>query len=419
MDLGGASLDDEGFFLIEGNSWQNNVVAVVLAASPATAFELGSSPTFGGLVDAVFTEVLGVTHPQMSPLVDLVSPGTTETINESNAGEFAGPDGLSRVPDGGEAFDQAFVMQALSPGTTNVLPCEGGHLSLNNPATTTFCTDLGPEIVGFSHLSDSPTAITSLAVLDEATGEVLEVFLGTAINMEGFGDDTLLVYAISHDVVLGDDWTSLDSITSVSGDGCISVAETPVLLIGETCEIPSCDGGTMLTAGGDPDTEACLTEDGALVSFGYYSDAVEGEYVFLVCDDDDNILATTDEPYFDFASFESAGSYHVWGLSYQDGLDASTVSPGMPVSGASALGCDSLSSNALEVLILECGSAGLCDDLIISEYVEGTSNNKALEVHNPTPFDIDLTPYVMEVYNNGSECPFNRLTSRAFCPQVP
>ena len=92
-------------------------------------------------------------------------------------------------------------------------------------------------------------AITSLAVLDEATGEVLEVFLGTAINMEGFGDDTLLVYAISHDVVLGDDWTSLDSITSVSGDGCISVAETPVLLIGETCEIPSCDGGTMLTRG--------------------------------------------------------------------------------------------------------------------------------------------------------------------------
>ena len=139
-------------------------------------------------------------------------------------------------------------MQALSPGTTNVLPCEGGTLVLNNPDITTFCTDLGPEIVGFSHLSDSPTAITSLAVLDEATGGV-GGFLGTAINMEGFGDDTLLVYAISHDVVLGDDWTSLDSITSVSGDGCISVAETPVLLIGETCETPSCDGGTMLTAG--------------------------------------------------------------------------------------------------------------------------------------------------------------------------
>ena len=54
-------------------------------------------------------------------------------------------------------------------------------------------------------------------------------------------------------------------------------------------------------------------------------------------------------------------------------------------------------------------SAGLCDDLIISEYVEGTSNNKALEIHNPTPFDVDLTPYVMEVYNNGSEVPVQSL----------
>ena len=358
VDLGGVSLNDEGFFLIEGAGWQSNVVAVVLAASPGTTFELGTSPTFGGVLDAVLYGSVGVTHPQMSPLVGLVSPDATETVNEASAGESAGPDGLSRLPDGGEAFDQAFVMQALSPGTTNVLPCEGGHLSLNNPEITTFCTDLGPEIVGFSHLSDSPTAITSLAVLDEATWEVLEVFLGTAINMEGFGDDTLLVHAISHDVVLADDWTTLDSITSVSGGGCISVAEVPVLLIGETCEIPSCDGGTMLSAGGDPDTEACLTEDGPWFLLGITAMPWKANTCFW--------CATTTTTFwrrrtnlFRLCQFESAGSYHVWGLSYQDGLDASTVSPGMPVSGASALGCDSLSSNALEVLILECGSAGL------------------------------------------------------------
>ena len=124
------------------------------------------------------------------------------------------------------------------------------------------------------------------------------------MNMEGFGYDTLLVYAISRDVALTDDWTSLDAITSVSGDGCFSVVDDPIVLIGRTCETPSCDGGTMLTAGAELDTEACLTEDGALVSFGYYSDAVEGEYVFLVCDDDDNILDTTDEPYFDFATLQ-------------------------------------------------------------------------------------------------------------------
>ena len=59
---------------------------------------------------------------------------------------------------------------------------------------------------------------------------------------------------------------------------------------------------------------------------------------------------------------------------------------------------------------------GPCDDLIISEYVEGTSNNKALEVHNPTPFDIDLTPYVMEVYNNGSDVPIQSLDLEGILP---
>ena len=36
-----------------------------------------------------------------------------------------------------------------------------------------------------------------------------------------------------------------------------------------------------------------------------------------------------------------------------------------------------------------------CSDLIISEYVEGWSNNKALEIYNPTPNTIDLSQYIV------------------------
>ena len=43
-----------------------------------------------------------------------------------------------------------------------------------------------------------------------------------------------------------------------------------------------------------------------------------------------------------------------------------------------------------------------CSDLIISEYVEGWSNNKALEIYNPTPNTIDLSQYIVVRYNNGS-----------------
>ena len=80
--------------------------------------------------------------------------------------------------------------------------------------------------------------------------EVLEVFLGTAINMEGLGDGTFEVHAISHDALLASGWTSLDSIVTVPEGGCVSLSAEPVTLVGETCEIPSCDGGTLLTAGG-------------------------------------------------------------------------------------------------------------------------------------------------------------------------
>lgn len=41
-------------------------------------------------------------------------------------------------------------------------------------------------------------------------------------------------------------------------------------------------------------------------------------------------------------------------------------------------------------------------DLFFSEYVEGTGNNKALEVFNPTALTVDLSKYVLARYVNGS-----------------
>ncbi|MCH2224006.1 MAG: lamin tail domain-containing protein [Crocinitomicaceae bacterium] len=43
-----------------------------------------------------------------------------------------------------------------------------------------------------------------------------------------------------------------------------------------------------------------------------------------------------------------------------------------------------------------------CSDLFISEYVEGWSNNKALEIYNPTDAAIDLSDYVIIRYSNGA-----------------
>ena len=42
-----------------------------------------------------------------------------------------------------------------------------------------------------------------------------------------------------------------------------------------------------------------------------------------------------------------------------------------------------------------------CDDLIISEYLEGTGNNKGLEFFNPTSEPIDLSAYELQRWSNG------------------
>jgi hypothetical protein len=43
-----------------------------------------------------------------------------------------------------------------------------------------------------------------------------------------------------------------------------------------------------------------------------------------------------------------------------------------------------------------------CNEIFISEYVEGWSNNKAIELYNPTPNPINLSAYRLERYSNGA-----------------
>jgi plastocyanin len=51
-----------------------------------------------------------------------------------------------------------------------------------------------------------------------------------------------------------------------------------------------------------------------------------------------------------------------------------------------------------------------CADLFFSEYLEGSSNNKALEIYNPTNAPINLSTYSVKAYNNGGTTVSNSLT---------
>jgi hypothetical protein len=66
------------------------------------------------------------------------------------------------------------------------------------------------------------------------------------------------------------------------------------------------------------------------------------------------------------------------------------------------LGCDSVITVNLVIDPSAGGCANQCSELFFSEYVEGSSSNKALEIYNPTSGAIDLVDYVVKRHTNGS-----------------
>ena len=55
-----------------------------------------------------------------------------------------------------------------------------------------------------------------------------------------------------------------------------------------------------------------------------------------------------------------------------------------------------------------------CSDVFISEYVEGTGNNKALGIYNPTPNPINLNnQYRLIRYNNGTSAAAGEANAQA------
>ncbi|MFH0867269.1 MAG: lamin tail domain-containing protein, partial [Bacteroidota bacterium] len=56
-------------------------------------------------------------------------------------------------------------------------------------------------------------------------------------------------------------------------------------------------------------------------------------------------------------------------------------------------------------------SSGACPtELLISEYVEGSSNNKYIEIYNGTGSSIDLSDYKLQLFNNGGTSPNQNIT---------
>jgi endonuclease I len=76
----------------------------------------------------------------------------------------------------------------------------------------------------------------------------------------------------------------------------------------------------------------------------------------------------------------------------------------------SASNIDYKTDGTIETASATTGTAGSISELFISEYIEGLSNNKYLEIYNGTGSSVNLTGYDVQIFYNGSSSAANTIS---------
>lgn len=417
FDLLGQTTNAEGFFVVGnpavpgvGIEFDPGVLrdggdAVALFTGAASSWPYGtplSNATIdNGLIDAVVYGTNDQTDPE---LIAALTPGQPQ-LNEWEMGiALGGALAWARVPDGGAAFDsEGMFLQQPTPGATNVLTCDGGWIVAQGGAETTeICVDLPG---GYQPFEVTTSAIDSNygLVIADAQGNVLDVVTTTGYDFAGSPQGPCWVWGMSYEgdldpssIIMG------QHMDSVSAAGCRSFSAQPVLVNRIYCLPPSCDGGWIYSASGAQSAVGCIGFPNTHVDFGFTTESLEAERIYLITAPDGTLIDTTSTPEYDFETL-GVGDYGVYALSYLGSLVEATLEEGASVMFASADSCSSLSANHLSIGISNCDPSGLCTDLFFSEYVDGSTFNKGLEVYNPSASSaVDLGEYLIETYNNGS-----------------
>jgi hypothetical protein len=403
-DLDGFSLDENGFFVLGSGTVpnvdmqligpiENGQDAIALYAGDASAWPAGTPVGNTGLIDAL---VYGTDDPDDLELLAALTPGQPQLdATGNNATSF------SRVPDGGAAFDMStYVQQAPTPGESNIPPCVGGAVSLSS-GTNDQCVEDSDNSITLA--TNSLFGDNYLWIITGANDTIILAVSAATIDMNQFGTGEFRIYGFSYNGVLNSASVAEGSaIAEANSDDCYSLSENYIAIVRSACQVDVCDGGLVSTSENNTYASLCLDAEPDIIVFTYANSGNADSYTYFVADENGLIVQQLEEGFFDFNALP-IGTYSVYGLSYFTGLDPATIEVGDPITGISTLGsCLDLSDNFVEVHVLDCTLGDGCTRLFISEYFEGNSQDKALEIYNPTPFPVDLDNYDLLLYTNGA-----------------
>lgn len=416
-DLDGVVLNAEGFAVIGNEAvpnvdltfpngqLQNGPDAVAVMYGNGDDFPNDTPIDLGLVMDAV---VYVTDDDPDDGLMPLLNAGQL-VVNESAGGDAAAH-ASARIPDGGIPQDtDTYIQQEPTPGYTNVLICDGGAVALPGEETlfTQACVTNDEAFVTVEFSSSTPDA-SYLLVVTLMDGTILWTQEELVLDFVDANEGTCYVYGLSYTGILDPESVTAGSdVNGIASDECVSLSGNFIEVEKVDCNAPTCDGGTVSIQGGETEAAICVNGENTVLFFEHNSDEEFVYFTYVLASEEGTIITAFDDEEYDFFEADQ-GTCYVWAFAYLGDLDETTTQPGMPLDGLAASECGDLSSNAVEVQKLECTGEG-CTDLFISEYIEGSSQNKAIEIYNPTPFAVDLEPYVISTFNNGSGTPTNQL----------
>lgn len=387
------------------------------------------------VIDNLFGEAglalaIGLRAPSLALIDALSYEGDVPGYGTGGASALLDPssvDGVSlaRIPDGQDTNTAADWRAACpTPGTPNSAPgstcddgdpatvldmvqadcscagstaptvdCEGVEGGTAMPGTA--CNDLDPETLNDLWTLDCACVGTPLV------RDCLGVIDGPALP--GTACDDGNIYTVD------DAWTAACSCTGTlvpTPPAVTTSTADAVASVGATLHATVSDAGSSAisaygfeyatTAGFAPGT-------GTLVNA---SDLAAGSFSAALI----GLLPSTTYHFMAFATNDEGTTYGN-ALSFTTtGLDAPVASAAtdmdvdrftahwLPVEGATGYRLDVSTSPTF-------GTVNLTNDLFFSEYVEGSSNNKYLEIFNGTGATVDLSDYRLSIYSNGGTTP--------------
>ena len=408
-DLDGYSTDELGFFVLgtagvpnvdlvltpgAQGSIQNGVDAIALYVGNATDWISGTMASATNVVDAL---VYSSDDGPDNLLSSTLTPGQ-EYLNIAGNSSLA----FARVPDGGAPGDLAtYVIQAPTPGYTNIPDCSGAQILLQS-GNTQQCADSTNAPLNVS--TTSLYGDNYIYILSDSSGLLLEWNTTGVLDMDAYAAGSYNIVGLSYNGTIDEaELMAGAPVDSISASSCLSFSGNFIEIIREDCAVTGCDAGVVTLDNGQSYISFCAVENPGLISFTHSQVGVLDQYRYFLTNADNQIIQELTVESIDLSALV-IGEYHLYGVSYFGDLLLETTQPLDLVFGLqSSGGCVSVSGNYIDIRIVDCQPSEGCTRVIISEYIEGAGANKAIELYNATPFPVDLDDYDLFVYNNGND----------------